>query len=142
MIDAGSAAPAAQPEVVADPASGATTAPTPTVETLSKAYSELKAKYEAAKSETDGGARKLLFAALLAAALKYALDGINFASKYTLSKQLAWVALGLAVPIALLSKYAGGAGWFDALLYAGAGPGAIVVHELIARFKSRPAATA
>ncbi len=140
IVDAG--APDAGSAVAADPANGVVTPavqPAPALDTVDgakQAYTDIKSKYEALKkSGGDGSPKKLAFAAFLAIVLKYLLDAVNVVSRRGLKKQLAWVALGLAVPIALLSKYAGGTGWFEALVYAGSGPGAVVVHELIARFK-------
>jgi hypothetical protein len=49
------------------------------------------------------------------------------------------VAMGLAVPIGLLSHFVAGHSWFDSVLVAGAGPGAVFVHELIKRFTKKPA---
>lgn len=108
--------------------------PIDTMAGLKARYDELRASYNALK-DSDGSPRKLALAALMALVLKFLLDAANRVAEDRWKKQLAWAALGLAVPIALLSKYAGGVGWFDALVYAGAGPGAIVVHELLARFR-------
>jgi hypothetical protein len=94
---------------------------------------KLRAAYEALRASTDKSAKMLLWAGLLAAGLKLLLDLINLAAKRKPQKWLAWVALGLAVPIALLSHYALGHSVFDSLVYAGAGPGAIVVNEIIKR---------
>ncbi len=106
---------------------------------LVQAYRDLKARYNALKG-TEGTERKFGIAAFLAIILKYLLDFIKLAhrvhSKPWFSKAMPWIAMGLSVPIALLSRYALGSGWFDALLYAGAGPGAIIVNELLKSFKS------
>lgn len=110
---------------------------TPTVEpvppTLVEQLKELQAKYTALKGNTDKSAKMLLIAGLLAAALKLLLSGVNLLAGKKPAKWLAWIALFLAVPIALLSYYAAGNSLFDSLVYAGAGPGAIVVHELLKR---------
>jgi hypothetical protein len=105
-----------------------------------ESYLDVVAKYEALKHETDSSARMLLWAALTAGVLKILLDAVKIVGKSEkLSRSMAWFALGLAVPIALLSRYAGGASWLDSVIFAGAGPGAIVVHELVSFFQGKPA---
>ena len=128
----------------ADPANGAPTPPVialPPIESLDglKArYDELREKYEAAK-DANGTPRQLLFCAFGAACLKVLLDAANALAKHRWKQHLNWVALGLAVPIALLSRYAAGVGWFDAGLYALIGPGAIAANELLKRLRPKPA---
>ncbi|HEX5064126.1 MAG TPA: hypothetical protein VFV99_32340 [Kofleriaceae bacterium] len=118
VVDAGSAS-APAPDT-------AQPAPASTLDELSA----LKAKYEALKT-AQPDAKMLAWAALIAAALKLMLSLFNryvFKETKTWTK---WIALGAAVPIALLSYYALGNGLFASLVYAGAGPGAIIVHELL-----------
>lgn len=130
FVDAGiDAAPAAGPTipVVAEPPS------------MLSQLKELQQRYEALKGNTDKSAKMLLWAALLAAGLKLLLSGVNLAAGKKPAKWLAWIALVLAVPIALLSYFAAGNSLFDSLVYAGAGPGAIVLHELLKVFAKKPA---
>lgn len=103
---------------------------------------DLHARYKALKANSDKSAKMLLWAALIAAGLKLLLSGVNLLAGRKPTKWLAWIAMGLAVPIALLSHFAGGHSWFDSLVYAGAGPGAIVVHELMKLFAKKPKADA
>lgn len=118
-------------------------APPAQTETLLSQLGELKARYEALKSNSDKSAKMLLWAALIAAGLKILLSLANLAAGKKPSKWLAWIALVLAVPIALLSYFAAGNSLFDSLVYAGAGPGAIVLHELLKVFaKPKAEATA
>lgn len=100
---------------------------------------DLQAKYQALKDSKDKSAKMLLWAALIAAGLKMALSAVNALAGKKPKQWLALVALVLAVPIALLSHFAAGNSWFDSLIYAGAGPGAIVVHELVKIFTRKPA---
>lgn len=116
-------------------------APAPAVApapSLTDELAELKTKYEqlkAARSGTDGDLTLLAWAAMIAAALKVLLSAFNrwvFSETKSWTK---WIALGAAVPIALLSHYALGHTLFESLIVAGAGPGAIIVHELLQRKK-------
>jgi hypothetical protein len=145
-VDAGSgsaAAPAPAPSVTpapvpaptvtpVAPASAATPAPAPT--TPLDDLADVKAKYDALRDAMrDKSPTLLLWAAMLAAALKLML---SLFSRYVLKESKTWtkwIALGAAVPIALLSHYAGGFSLFDSLVFAGAGPGAIIIHELLKR---------
>lgn len=101
---------------------------------LTEARADLDKYRAAAPSE-----KKFALAALLAVALNIALGVIkrllNVTS--TAKKVIPWVALGLAVPIALLAKYGADGSWADAIIFAGAGPGAVVVQELLALFKPK-----
>lgn len=114
---------------------------TPPPQSLIDEVKELRAKYEAASSSKDKDTKVLLWAGLIAALLKVVLSVVNRLSGSKPKKWLAWVAMGLAVPIALLSHYALGHSVFDSLIYAGAGPGAIIVHELLKVFmpEAKPA---
>lgn len=109
----------------------APTAPEPNVlHDLSK----LRDAYEALKANKDKSAKTLLLVALLAIGLKVLLDIVNIVLARRPKKWLKWVAISLAVPIALLSHYALGFSLFDSLIWAGAGPGAVIVHELVKHF--------
>lgn len=127
-----------------DAGSGSASEPAPAVAepaappTLVDQLKELHSKYEALKSNKDKSAKMLLWAALIAGALKLVLSVVNLAAGKKPKRWLAWIALGLAVPIALLSYYAAGNSLFDSLVYAGAGPGAIVLHELLKVFTKKP----
>jgi hypothetical protein len=101
---------------------------------------DLRAKHAELKDAKDKDARTLLWAALIAGVLKALLSLVNRIWSKP-KKWTAWGALGLSVPIALLSHFAAGNGWFDSLLFAGAGPGAIAIHELLKLFgkKQEPA---
>lgn len=96
----------------------------------------LKAKYEALRAARSGGSKDLLwfaYAALAATVIRVLLAALA-AWRGSASRTWAkWTALGLAVPLALLTYYAAGAGLWAAIVMAGAGPGAIVVNELLKR---------
>jgi hypothetical protein len=93
----------------------------------------LRKQYAELKSAKDGDAKMLLWAALIAGVLKTLLSITNVIWKKP-KKWLAWVAMGTAVPIALLSHFAAGNGWVDSLIVAGGGPGAILFNELLKLF--------
>lgn len=94
----------------------------------------LKEQYAKVRGEADKDAKMLLWAGLIAGVLKVLLSLIDRVSKKKPNKWMAWIALALSVPIALLSHYALGNSVFDSLVFAAAGPGAIVVHELLKVF--------
>lgn len=77
--------------------------------------------------------KKFAIAGLIAVILNLLLTGLKKVMKLTKSKKkwLPYVALGLGVVIAVVERYALGGGWGDAILYGGAGPGAVVVQELM-----------
>lgn len=127
VVDVGSAA---------GSASAATPAPD---QAMVDQLRELHAKYLAMKAAADKDTKMLLWAALLAAGLKILLSIVNMLAGYKPTKWLAWIAMGLAVPIALTSHYALGYSLFDSLIFAGSGPGAVVVHELLKLFGKKPA---
>lgn len=135
-LAAAAAEQAARPDCMPGPSGdGCRSTPAPVAPpTLVDQLKELHAKYEALKSNNDKSAKMLLLAALIAAILKLALTGVNLLAGKKPTKWLAWIAMGLAVPIALLSYFAAGNSLFDSLVYAGAGPGAIVLHELLKVF--------
>lgn len=116
------------------PASGsaAAAAPAPAPTSALDELAALKDKYDELRAAQKGKSPTLLlWAALIAAALKVAL---SLFTRYVFKESkswMKWVALGAAVPIALLSHFAGGFSLFDSLVFAGAGPGAIIFHELL-----------
>jgi hypothetical protein len=130
QADTGSAAPAASTTATSSP----TTDPT-VLDELAK----LRAQYAAIKAAKDADGKMLLWAALIAGVLKVLLSVINLIWRKP-KKWLAWVAMGTAVPIALLSHYAAGNGWMDSLIVAGGGPGAILFNELLKLFAKAPTA--
>lgn len=96
----------------------------------------LKAKYDALRAAKDSGSKDLIwfaYAALGAAVLRLLLAAINTYRGDKPKAWAKWTALGIAVPIALLTYYAAGAGLWAAIVMAGAGPGAIVINELLKR---------
>lgn len=120
------------PAVAVSPDTGAATSSDGAVDTLPElkaAYEELRADYQAVK-DAKPGEKTVLFAVLLAAILKLVLDGVNALGKYRWSRLMGIVALFLAVPIALLTKYVADKSWISAVIVAASGPGAVVVHEL------------
>ncbi len=127
--------------VIPPPPADSTAQPAPVVSPLQQ-LKDLQAAYEALKSNKDKSARMLLWAAAIAAALKLLLSGINLLAGKKPKQWLALIALGLGVPIYLLSHFVAGHGWFDSILVAGAGPGAVFVHELIKFFTTKKPAEA
>lgn len=98
---------------------------------ITVAVTEAKDAYDRLRAAPDDVSTAPLWAALIAALLKLALS-ILYAIRKSRPKQwLSWALLGLAVPIALLSYYALGNSWLAAVIHAGGGPGAVLVHELI-----------
>ena len=93
-----------------------------------------KAKYDALKAAKDSGSKDLLwfaYAALAAAVIRILLSAIHVWRGDKPKGWAKWAALGLAVPLALLTYYAAGAGLWAAIVMAGAGPGAIIINELL-----------
>jgi hypothetical protein len=111
--------------------------PAPTGDPLTE-LAAVKAAYEALKANHDPSLTVLLWAGILAAGLKLALTGFMRLVYKETKSWTRWVALGATVPIALLSHFALGNSWFASLVYAGAGPGSIVVHELLAAMTKKP----
>jgi hypothetical protein len=116
---------------------GSASASSPTTPDVFTELSTLKQAYSALKDAKDPSAKPLLWASLIAIALRTLLALAN--AIWTKPKKwLAWVALGVAVPIALLSHYAAGHGWMAALIVAGGGPGAILVNEVLKLAAKKP----
>ena len=101
----------------------------------------LKAAYLALKANADPSLKPLLWAGLIAVVLRSLLAVAN-AIWSKPKKWLAWTAIIAAVPIALLSHYAGGHGWMAALIVAGGGPGAILFNEILKLFVKKTAEVA
>lgn len=128
--------------------SGSATAPTASqgsaadVPAISDPLTELaavKAKYDALLAARKDGSKDLLwfaYAALAAAVIRTLLSAIKTWRGDKPTGWVKWAALGLAVPLALLTYYAAGAGLWAAIVMAGAGPGAVIVNELL---KKKPA---
>jgi hypothetical protein len=115
------------------PSPTATPSPTTPAPAILDELAKLRLQYAELKSAKDGDAKMLLWAALIAGVLKTLLSITNVIWKKP-KKWLAWVAMGTAVPIALLSHFAAGNGWVDSLIVAGGGPGAILFNELLKLF--------
>lgn len=96
----------------------------------------LKAAYDALKANADPSLKPLLWAGMIAVALRFVLAGLN-AIWPKPKKWLAWTAIIAAVPIALLSHYAGGHGLMAALVVAGGGPGAVLFNEVLKLFTKK-----
>lgn len=92
------------------------------------AYQTLKA----AQSGADQDLIKFAWAGLIAAILKILIQLLERLTKLTDKgkKVIPLIAMGIGVLIAMLSKFAMGTTWFDAILLGGAGPGAVFVNEL------------
>lgn len=122
------------------PANGSAAEPAPIADPLTE-LAALKLKYDALKAARDSGSKDLLwfaYAALAAAFIRTLLSGIKAWRGDKPTGWVKWTALALAVPLALLTYYAAGAGLWAAIVMAGAGPGAILVNELLKK-KAAPA---
>jgi hypothetical protein len=138
LAQAGSGAVSSGGDGSAAPAPTATEAPV----SIGDDYAKLKAAYDALKNgPKDGSPRTLLWAGLLAVAMKVLIDLLKLLSdRFDRGKKyIPWVAMISAVPIALLSHYAAGEGWMASVLIAGGGPGAVIVHELLGLFATKKA---
>lgn len=98
---------------------------------------EIRTEYAAYKNSTPAG-KDLALAGLLAVLLNLALTAVKKIMSITDKgkKWLPWVATGLGILITILDKYALGGGWVQALIYGAAGPGAVVIQELLGIKKS------
>jgi hypothetical protein len=151
------AAPAPVTAVTADagavasetPAAGTTTE-TPTEpevgsnEDLLNKLKEAKQAYDELRDEQGQVSKKYLIAALIAALANLLLSVIKRVMKLTgkAKRVLPWAAMGLGLIVGVLSHYAGGTSWMDAILYGGAAPGAIIIQELLRPIKSKDSAKA
>jgi hypothetical protein len=100
--------------------------------------------YEAVKTyrgEQDAKAKLALLLLLLAIAFKTVISGAKLIANEFLSSprgktaiRVSTLFLGLAV--LMLSRVGAGMHWIDAFFLSLSGPGAIVVHELLAIFRS------
>lgn len=138
VTDAPAPAPApVAPALAAAPTdTTATPAPAPSIGDVLGQLGDLKAQYDALKANKDKSLTTLLWVGLIAALLKVLLSAMN-AIWPSPKKWTAWIALGLAAPIALLSHFAAGHTWVDSAVFALAGPGAIAIHELLKLFAKK-----
>lgn len=102
---------------------------------------DTKEAYDKVKSASPEE-KKFAIAGLIAVALNLLLTGLKRGMKLTKAKKkwLPYVALGLGVVIAVVERYALSGTWFDAILYGGAGPGAVFVQELVGAWKKEESA--
>ena len=88
----------------------------------------------AEQSQTDKLAKAMAAAASIAVVLKLLLSGLkSWKSYFTTDKGKAWLkitTLGIGFLAFLLTNFGMGLSWWQALIVAGGGPGAILVHEL------------
>lgn len=147
---AGSGSGSAIPETASTVSSGSSSAAaltTPAITTdstvppapeksLEEQLKEAQAAYQAIKNSTPDK-KDLAIAAFIAVLMNLLLTGVKKVMKLTdkAKKWLPFVALGLGLVIAVLQKYALGGGWVQALIYGGAGPGAVFVQELFNLFR-------
>jgi len=86
------------------------------------------------KRDAEGVAKMLAFAAILAIALKTLVSVLkSWKGFFTTDKQKAWLKISMLV-VGLLAFLASNIGfgipWWQSVILAGGGPGAIMVHEL------------
>lgn len=81
-------------------------------------------------------AKHLAEAAALAAFFSLIIAGIKNKAWPWHPKWLPLLATGLGLAVAVLTKYAGGAGWVTALVLGGSGPGSVFVHRLVKMLKA------
>jgi uncharacterized Rmd1/YagE family protein len=93
------------------------------------------AKLEAEKKDAENVARMIAFAAVLAILLKALVSALqSWKGFFTTDKQKAWLKIITLVVgfIAFLASNIGfGIPWWQSIILAGGGPGAIMVHELL-----------
>lgn len=93
------------------------------------------AKLEAEKKDAENVARMLAFAAILAILLKSLVSALqSWKGFFTTDKQKAWlkiITLVVGFIAFLLSNIGFGIPWWQSMILAGGGPGAILVHELM-----------
>lgn len=93
------------------------------------------AKLEAEKKDAENVARMLAFAAILAILLKSLVSALqSWKGFFTTDKQKAWlkiITLVVGFVAFLLSNIGFGIPWWQSMILAGGGPGAILVHELM-----------
>lgn len=87
------------------------------------------------KKDAENVARMLAFAAILAVALKTLVSVLrSWKGFFTTDKQKAWLKIAMLV-IGFLAFFASNIGfgipWWQSIILAGGGPGAIMVHELM-----------
>lgn len=132
VYDAGEAP---EVETPAEEAPADEAAPETTAEEEKTVKEEVLDAKDAIKAFKDADAteKTLLFAAMMAALLNLLLTGIKRVMKLTTKgrKVLPWVALGAGLLIAIFERFVLGGSWMEAIIYGGAGPGAIIVEELM-----------
>jgi hypothetical protein len=88
----------------------------------------------AEQSQTDRLAKAMAAAASIAVVLKLLLSGLkSWKGYFSTDKGKAWLkitTLGIGFIAFLLTNFGMGLSWWQALIVAGGGPGAILVHEL------------
>jgi cation transport ATPase len=93
------------------------------------------AKLEAEKKDAENVARMIAFAAILAILLKSLVSALqSWKGFFTTDKQKAWlkiITLVVGFAAFLLSNIGFGIPWWQSIILAGGGPGAIMVHELM-----------
>jgi hypothetical protein len=99
-------------------------------------YKAVQAYRDAKKSGSSNSGTLALMLAGLAAFFKFLLSLIKVIAKKEFWKSrkgkitLRLVCIGLGLCVLVISKFAGGAGWEDAILLAFSGPGALAAHEI------------
>jgi len=90
------------------------------------------------RKEEGGSPLKYLIAAMIAALANLLLSIVKRAAKLNGSakKMLPWASMGLGLVIGIFGHYVVGTTMIDAILYGGAGPGAIIIQELFGPIKS------
>lgn len=103
---------------------------------LKEQLKEAREKYDELK-DASPTEKKLAIAAFIAVLLNLLLTGLKKVMKFTKKgkKYLPWIALSLGVVIVMVEKFALGGSWVEAIIYGGAGPGAVLVQELLGLFK-------
>lgn len=129
----GSGSAVAQPPVV--PSTDSAIPPAPE-KALSDQLKDVQQAYKDLKSSSPEE-KDLAIAAFIAILMNLLLTGVKRVMKLTSKgkKWLPFVALGLGLVIAIVQKFALGGGWVQALIYGGAGPGAVIVQEMLNFFK-------
>lgn len=93
----------------------------------------------AAKVSGDKSAMYLAIAGIVSLALKFLLDLLKGLKQEELTDRakhaLPWVISVLGVVVMVITKYAAGETWTNAIILGGAAPGSVLVHELATGFK-------
>lgn len=100
---------------------------------------------KAVQVASDTTAKHMALAGLLAVILKFILDALSRITnlKDSVKRYLPLVCAALGVGVALLTKYAMGSTWTDAVILGGGAPMAVMVNEVLNMLKKpTPAAQA